>query len=146
MSKTGIYENLPLKPLNIDDNVANAERESLLKSQKTKNALKPKKRKSTPEIIKVSPQNNIPKQSRSVAEISNNLEENDLKVNSSSSETLKAGNDGSSSNYEISPRRSKEEEDGTKVYQKTTVHSTPTSTLDDGYESCNSTPHGSGMF
>lgn len=62
MSKTGIYENLPLQPLKVDEtDDGKAEMESLLKKQKLKsiqNALcsaasKPKKRKSTPEVLKV---------------------------------------------------------------------------------------------
>ena len=125
MSSTNIYENLPLKKLNSDD------------SSKTRNGqnseVKQKKRKSTPDIQKVSPQNNIPKKpksSRSISEMffNRNLEHAD-NADRESEENLTSGG---------------EKIDAEESCKK--VQSTPTSTLDDGYESCNSTPLVSGLL
>ncbi|KAJ3637606.1 hypothetical protein MTP99_001051 [Tenebrio molitor] len=115
MSSTSIYENLPLKKLD-------SESESLKNSQNIPD--KQKKRKSTPDIQKISPQNNIPKKpksSRSISEMffNRNHEANDTEAREIVDD--KAADDSSKK-----------------------VQSTPTSTLDDGYESCNSTPLVSG--
>lgn len=144
MSKTGIYENLPLQALSIEDSdILKAETEALLKAKKlshqTPSASKAKKRKSASEIPKLPV--NKGKPSKSVSETFGSSK----RETSSSSETLKANEDAFSS-YETSPKTSKEKGEETKVVQKLVVHSTPTSILDDGYESCNSTPHGSGRF
>jgi hypothetical protein len=115
MSSTSIYENLPLKKLD-------SESESLKNSQNIPD--KQKKRKSTPDIQKISPQNNIPKKpksSRSISEMffNRNHEANDTEAREIVDD--KAADDSSKK-----------------------VQSTPTSALDDGYESCNSTPLVSG--
>jgi hypothetical protein len=117
MSSTSIYENLPLKKLD-------SESESLKNSQNIPD--KQKKRKSTPDIQKISPQNNIPKKpksSRSISEMffNRNHEANDTEAREIVDD--KAADDSSKK-----------------------VQSTPTSTLDDGYESCNSTPLVSGLY
>jgi hypothetical protein len=117
MSSTSIYENLPLKKLD-------SESESLKNSQNIPD--KQKKRKSTPDIQKISPQNNIPKKpksSRSISEMffNRNHEANDTEAREIVDD--KAGDDSSKK-----------------------VQSTPTSALDDGYESCNSTPLVSGLY
>lgn len=159
MSSKNIYENLPLKNLNKTDK-KQVENEPLV-TQKIKTIqnifnpldLKPKKRKSNPDIYNKIPLNTSrkPKSSRSISEMffsknSNGLNEsvgNSKKENNSSrsneslcrnsgdrqdNESVKSGNRGESN-----------------VKDKTSnIHSTPTSTFDDGYESCNSTPLVSG--
>lgn len=107
-----IYENFPLKKMNSEEG----------------ESLKSKKRRSTTDIQKILPQNNLlkikPKSSKSFSEMffNRNLEENERK----GSEELLTNGD--------------ENDEGKKM------QSTPTSTLDDGYESCNSTPLVSGIF
>lgn len=126
MSKTGIYENLPLKPLKH----SSCETESLLRNPKPNFILpttKPRKRKSTPEAFVSAREAGRPKQSKSALDVLQGAEPQQQEggVKSSSSETLKAA---SEEGEEIRGGQRK---------------GTPTSTLDDGYESCNSTPHGS---
>lgn len=127
MSKPGIYENLPLKPLAHSP----CETESLLRPTKPsfilQNVLVAKKRKSTPDAgsARLTGQ---PKQSKSTSDVLRGAEQQEGGAKSSSSETLKAA---SEEGEEVSPARG--------GHRK----GTPTSTLDDGYESCNSTPHGS---
>lgn len=58
-------------------------------------------------------------------------------------ETLTAG--GEEKKFEESPR-SKTKEKKNNLHQHQQPHSTPTSTFDDGYGSCNSTPQGSGKY
>ncbi|XP_044263787.1 sodium-dependent noradrenaline transporter-like isoform X1 [Tribolium madens] len=112
MSSTNIYENLPLKKLGESETSKNLISE-----------IKQKKRKSTPDIQKVSSQNNISKKAKSSRSISEMLfNRNDDK----SDENLSG----------------REKSNGEDSCQK--IQSTPTSTLDDGYESCNSTPLVSG--
>lgn len=132
MSKAGIYENLPLQPLD------KAETQSLLKANSVKTS---KKRKSASEIPRLHNSVSKGRPSKSVSETFSSTKREES--TSSSSETLKAANEDVFSSYEASPKTSKS--DG-KAAHKLVTHSTPTSTLDDGYESCNSTPHGSGEF
>ncbi|KYB26417.1 sodium-dependent noradrenaline transporter isoform X1 [Tribolium castaneum] len=112
MSSTNIYENLPLKKLGDSETSKNLISE-----------IKQKKRKSTPDIQKVSSQNNISKKAKSSRSISEMLFN---RSDDKSDENLSAGE---KSNGEDSCKK---------------IQSTPTSTLDDGYESCNSTPLVSG--
>ncbi|RZB39616.1 hypothetical protein BDFB_009982 [Asbolus verrucosus] len=127
MSSTSIYENLPLKKLH-------SESESLkIKNSQNFPETKQKKRKSTPDIQKISPQNNIPKKPKSSKSISEmffnrNHEPNDNVDKRESEENLTSN---------------EEKTNGEDSCKKT--QSTPTSTLDDGYESCNSTPLVSGL-
>lgn len=117
MSSTNIYENLPLKKLNSDSEA--------LKTKNQISEIKQKKRKSTPDIQKVSSQNNIPKKtSRSISEMLFN------RNHDSSDDKSEENLTGEKSNGEDSCKK---------------IQSTPTSTLDDGYESCNSTPLVSGL-
>lgn len=142
-----IYDNLPLKPLNKED-------KENLPDQKIKTVQnifafptdsKQKKRKSSPEIAKVSPQSLLskrPKSSKSVSEMfyKNHFEVNENGQNDEfgSSETLRASNGVGKMNNDNGSS-----EDWKKGIN---VHSTPTSTMDDGYESSNSTPLVSGNF
>lgn len=128
MSKTGIYENLPLKPLKH----ASCETQSLLRHPKPTFVLpttKPYKRKSTPEaFVSAREAGTRPKQSKSASDVllqGMESQQQEGGAKSSSSETLKAA--------------SEEGEEMRSGQRK----GTPTSILDDGYESCNSTPHGS---
>lgn len=228
---TGIYENLPLKPLTNGDDKENLH----VEGQKVKSSQypvegKPKKRKSTPELQKIIPQNNMiknnPKTSKSVTEMlfghSKHSSENKLasekmqasekllentegeklrgenfrgekfqsekipsekissekipsgkipsekisseKISSEKISSEKVQSNGNKQPNEINDNNENARKDGkgestsnktvreqdddekTNNSQQTNQHSTPTSTFDDGYESCNSTPHGSGEF
>lgn len=138
--------------LNQQLNIENKENESepLKNTQNSyQNEFNPKKRKSTSEIQKPI-QNNIlknnPKSSKSLSEmVLSNKTQNEVNANgekrkSESSETIKALGDGQKSSK--STKTANEEDAGET--KPGVQHSTPTSTFDDGYESCNSTPHGSG--
>lgn len=102
-----------------------------------------KKRKSASEILSA-PFKNIPKSSKSLTEMGiNSKTQNDIngteKRKSESTETVKATGD----EQQKSPKLQNNLDDDIKPGNP---HSTPTSTFDDGYESCNSTPHGSGKL
>lgn len=118
MSSNNMYENLPLRKMRDE-------------SSQNFTEINQKKRKSTPEIERVSSQNAIPKKTKSSKSISemffNEVDDNISGQDSGSAETLKSIG----------------EENGKKG---TTVQSTPGSTLDDGYESYNSTPLVSGII
>lgn len=126
MSKPGIYENLPLKPLKH----TLCETESLLHSKPAFiiSTTKARKRKSTPEaFVSAREAGGRPKQSKSALDVLQGAEQQEqVEGKSSSSETLKATS-----------------EEGEEIRGVGPTKGTPTSTLDDGYESCNSTPHGS---
>lgn len=144
---SNMYDNLPLKTINRE-----LDQQPSHKIKTIQNTLmddhKQKKRKSTPEVTKVSDTARKPKASRSLAEMffknHNQSVEICEKLSPSresfgSSDTLKASNNGNNKlNNEI---LCKSDEDLKKM---TNVQSTPTSTLDDGYESSNSTPLVSG--
>ncbi|XP_049816938.1 sodium-dependent noradrenaline transporter-like [Aethina tumida] len=137
-----IYDNLPLKPL-----ARNTEKPEQSSERQKLNTLdsKQKKRKSTPEIQKITQHflNKKPKSSRSFSEMffknHNEINEN-VEDKFGSSETIKASANGKKMDEE-SLKSGKSSEDLKKL---TNVQSTPTSTFDDGYESSNSTPLVSG--
>ncbi|KAL3288411.1 hypothetical protein HHI36_002859, partial [Cryptolaemus montrouzieri] len=155
MSSKNIYENLPLKTLNKKD-IKQPENEPLV-SQKIKTVqnifnpldFKPKKRKSNPDIYNKIPSNAArkPKSSKSISEMFFSKNTNGL------NETLgnsKKGNNATKSNESLC-RNSGDKQDNESVKsgskgepnikdKSSNVYLTPTSTLDDGYESCNSTP------
>lgn len=159
MASTGIYENLPLKPLNKDDkeNIEHDLTNQKLKAASQSNTytieIKPKKRRSTSEIQKTCQQNtkNNPKTSKSVTDMSMaNSRQNEINDNSENARKLKELSTDRKSNSTGSPSPNKptppdfDDDEKTNMKQDN-QHSTPTSTFDDGYESCNSTPYGSGM-
>lgn len=104
-----------------------------------------KKRRSASEILSApfrkahKNSNGAPKSSKSLTEM--NCGAGRKTVSNGAPET-------SSGTGEPSPKkRPMDEEEATaKTGGQNNPHSTPTSTFDDGYESCNSTPHGSGKF
>lgn len=139
---SNIYENFPLNPLkksNKDSlNVGNIK--TIQNTFNPPQSIKERKRKSSLDIQNISQQKGYlkdPKSSRSISEIffKNHCE---VRENISpqeefgSDETLKAANGDKGSEYSDDPKKT------------TNAQSTPTSTLDDGYESSNSTPLVSG--
>lgn len=135
---SNIYDNIPLNPL-----------KKLRKGNKYGTPIPnpfnfttvdiEKKRKSSPDIQKIAYQkvsSKMPKSSRSASEVfcKNDAEinENVLKDDFGSNETLKASDEEKCNENEVKKARN--------------VQSTPTSTLDDGYESSNSTPLVSGKY
>ncbi|XP_023313152.1 sodium-dependent noradrenaline transporter-like [Anoplophora glabripennis] len=140
-----IYDNLPLKPLNKEakENLPEQKIKTVQNIFSAPTDSKQKKRKSSPEIAKVSPQGLLSKRPKSSKSISEMFYKNHYEVNENapndefgSSETLRASNGvGKVSN----------DNGGSEEWKKSiNVHTTPTSTLDDGYESSNSTPLVSG--
>lgn len=139
---SNIYENFPLNPLKKShrENLHESKIKTIQNTFNPQPSSKEKKRKSSPDIQKTPHQRAVtknPKSSRSISEIffKNHCEINDnvsLREEFGSNETMKAANDenGAETN-----------EDSKKL---TNVQSTPTSILDDGYESSNSTPLVSG--
>lgn len=150
MATTGIYENLPLKPLNKD-----GKENRISETQKTKSDANQKKRKSTSELQGI---NNVTKghaKTSATTPLIANPEDSVVTskrekspVNSCSSDTIRATNDEEQRFFEFDDlevaqagAKDGEKPEGQKIE---TQHSTPTSGLDDGYGSCNSTPHGPG--
>ncbi|KAK9873733.1 hypothetical protein WA026_002091 [Henosepilachna vigintioctopunctata] len=154
MSSKNIYENLPLKTLNKKD-TKQAENEPLV-SQKIKTVqnifnpldFKPKKRKSNPDIYNRIPSNvsRKPKSSKSISEMFFNKNTNGLNETLGN---LKIGTNSTKSKESLC-KNSGDKQDNENVKtakvqsnsrDKSVLQSTPTSSvLDDGYESCNSTP------
>lgn len=125
-----IYNSFALKPLRGRDNKENVE-ETKIKTVQNTFAQSDKKRKSTPDLPKLPIFSKRSKSSKSFSEM---FYKNHREVGSDefgSSDTLKAAND--------------ESFVGDDLKKPTNVQSTPTSTLDDGYESSNSTPLVSGI-
>lgn len=149
MSTKGIYENLPLKPLNKDDK-ENVKVDEVVAQKVTKIDGKAKKRRSTSEIQKTSQQcKNNPKTSKSVTDMCLvNSRQNEMNDNCENMKKLQEMKEENKMLLIESPSPNKQSEfleEKLNLKQENQQHSTPTSTFDDGYESYNSTPHGSGL-
>lgn len=174
---TGVYENLPLTPLNKEEkeNLTTDASEEVSGTNNIKtlqntlyntNSNQNNSKSPTMDGDKTSSfQNNIPKTrskvSRSIAEIffksgkrgkkANAQNQNAHKDKTNANEVVQATTNEDKLTVVVekrdddSSKSSEGVEEDKKVCQKSgNQHSTPTSTFDDGYESCNSTPLGSG--
>lgn len=153
---TGLYENLPLTQFNKEEKEEETEDSEISGSNNIKtlqnticgsqnNGKSPTTEGQTPKF-----QNNLktrPKVSKSIADLffRSSKRAKEALRNSTVLKDVQTTNedkrdDNSSKSIEV-------EDEDKKVNLKTgNQHSTPTSTFDDGYESCNSTPLGSGKF
>lgn len=140
---SNIYDNFPLKSLMKKGNRECLDEPKIKTIQNTFNppqTTKERKRKSSSDIQKPTLQKGTAKNSKSSRSISEIFFKNNCEINDNvspqeefgSSETLKAANEEKITDISDESKKA------------TTVHSTPTSILDDGYESSNSTPLVSG--
>lgn len=154
MSSSGIYENLPLATLKNEEKENEETESSVIKT--FQNTLytnnNPKNRKSAPEIQKLSQNSGYkgrPKPSRSITEmffrsgrrhkeVNENVEKTNQNVLKEPNEVMHGA--------EVDDVGSKDSDTVDEEKKLLGQKGTPTSNLDDGYESCNSTPLGSGKF
>lgn len=157
MSSSAIYENLPLATSKKDEKEneeTDLNESSVIKTLQntiyTNN--NPKNRKSAPEIQKLSQNSGYkgrPKPSRSITEMFFRSGRRHKEVNENVEKTnqnvLKEPND-VIHGTEVDDVGGKDSDTVDEEKKLLGQKGTPTSNLDDGYESCNSTPLGSGKF